>query len=69
MLVITRHTNERIVVGDPANPIATIELVEIGRNRARIGIIAGRDTQVNRKEVADRILQERSIASKEAKSA
>ena len=48
MLVLSRKLNERIVIGDNI----VITLVDVGHNKARIGIEAPKDMRVDREEVA-----------------
>lgn len=51
MLVLTRHRNEQILIGD--NVVITI--VDIRGDKVRLGIEAPREIPVHRQEVADRI--------------
>ena len=52
MLVLTRKTNEQIVIGD--NDVV-ITLVEIRGNKVRLGIEAPKEVAVHRREVFDAI--------------
>jgi carbon storage regulator CsrA len=57
MLVLTRQKGEEIIIGDPANPIGTIRIVDIRGDRIRVGLDFPKDIPVHRKEVADEIRQ------------
>lgn len=52
MLVITRRDGEKIVVGDPADPIATFTVSSIRGDRVRIMCDAPRELEIHRGEVA-----------------
>lgn len=50
MLVLSRHLNESIVIGDDV----VITVIEVrGNGTVKLGITAPRDKQVNRKELAE----------------
>ena len=51
MLVLSRHKNEKIIIGD------TIEIVvvEIRGDKVRLGIVAPKDVTVHRQEVYEAI--------------
>lgn len=49
MLVLTRKTNERILIGDNI----ALTVVRIGPNTVRIGIDAPQDVTIRRPEVPD----------------
>lgn len=51
MLVLSRKLNEKVVIGDNI----TVTVVEIGRDRVRLGFDAPRDTPVHRQEIYDQI--------------
>ena len=55
MLVLTRRTGEKLVIGE--NVIVTV--LGVKGNQVRIGIDAPRDITVNRAEIYQRILKER----------
>ena len=54
MLVLTRRKSEQLVItlGDQT---VVVRIVDIGRDRARLGIIAPKEVAVHREEVARRI--------------
>lgn len=56
MLIITRREGEEVVIGDPANPIGVVQVVSIKGNRVRLALIFPREIDLNRREVANRIL-------------
>lgn len=55
MLVLSRHRNERIIIGDRE---ITITIVEIRGNKVRVGIDAPIGTSVHREEVYEEIQRE-----------
>lgn len=52
MLVLTRRTNEKIIIG---NRLVTINLLQINANSVRIGIDAPKELSVHREEIYDQI--------------
>lgn len=52
MLVLSRKTRERIIIGDGPDAI-TITVVRIGPNAVRLGIDAPRDVKIAREELID----------------
>jgi len=54
MLVLTRHKDESIMIGENVRVV----VVEIHGDRVRLGIIAPRDVSVHRQEVFDVIQEE-----------
>jgi carbon storage regulator len=54
MLVLTRHKDERVMIGD--NIVVTV--VEIRGDKVRLGFDAPRDVSVHRQEVAEAISRE-----------
>jgi carbon storage regulator len=55
VLVLSRHRNERIIIGDRE---ITITIVEIRGNKVRVGIDAPIGTSVHREEVYEEIQRE-----------
>ena len=55
MLLLTRKTGEKIIIGDNV----TVTVLGVKGNQVRIGIEAPRDVTVNREEIYQRILKER----------
>lgn len=56
MLVLTRKTDERILIAGGAEAGgATITVVRILGNKVRIGVEAGKDVPIHRHEVQDEI--------------
>ena len=47
MLILTRRTNERIMIGDDV----TLEILSIRGNQVRLGIDAPKEVAVNREEI------------------
>jgi carbon storage regulator len=60
MLVLSRHRDETIMIGDSIE----ITVVDIKGDKVRIGINAPREIQVHRKEVYDSIKRENTDASR-----
>ena len=56
MLVLTRHKDESIMIGENVRVV----VVEIHGDRVRLGITAPRDVSVHRQEVFDVIQKERN---------
>lgn len=54
MLVLSRRTDQEIVIGEPGNEVV-IRLVEIRGDKIRIGIVADKSVPVHRREVYDLI--------------
>ena len=53
MLALTRRIGEEIVIGDPANPLGVVRVVEIHGDKVRLAFDFPRDMQINRKELAE----------------
>ena len=49
MLVLTRHANQKIVIGEDI----TITVLEVRGDQVRIGIDAPREIRVHREEIAE----------------
>ncbi|MBT7337690.1 carbon storage regulator CsrA [Candidatus Peregrinibacteria bacterium] len=63
MLVLSRHRDESIIIGDDG---IVITIVEIRGDKVRLGIVAPKEVPVHRLEVYDKIQKEREDpASKE----
>ncbi|MEE9405355.1 MAG: carbon storage regulator [Algisphaera sp.] len=60
MLALSRRVGEKIVIGDPANPLGVIQIMAVQGDKVRLAFDFPRDIQINRKELADRMLDERS---------
>ena len=56
MLILTRRVNESLRVGDDV----TVTVVAVKGNQVRIGINAPKDVEVHRKEIYDRVQQEKA---------
>lgn len=53
MLALTRRIGEEIVIGDPAKPLGVIRVVDIHGDKVRLSFDFPRDTQINRRELAE----------------
>jgi carbon storage regulator len=53
MLALTRRIGEEIVIGDPENPLGVIRVVDIHGDKVRLAFDFPRDTQINRRELAE----------------
>ncbi len=60
MLVLSRHRDETIMIGDDIE----ITIVDIKGDKVRVGINAPRDIQVHRKEVYESIKRENTDAAR-----
>ena len=56
MLVLTRKKNESIIIGDDIQ----ISIVEVRAKTVRIGISAPKQLSVHRKEIYDKILEQKT---------
>lgn len=65
MLVITRKTGEGLVLGD--NIVLT--LLEVGKDRVKLGIEAPQSVRIIRSEIADTEAQNRESAQPPSKEA
>lgn len=60
MLVLSRRMNEKIIIGD----MIEVSVLDLGRDRVKLGITAPGKISVHRKEVYDLIHKENIEASK-----
>ncbi|MFN9993385.1 MAG: carbon storage regulator [Phycisphaerales bacterium] len=58
MLVITRREGEEVVIGDPKNPIGIVRIASVKGERVRIAFDFPRDVDINRREIAEQIVQQ-----------
>ena len=58
MLVVTRREGEEVVIGDPRNPIGVVRIASIKGDRVRIAFDFPRQIEVNRREIANQIIEE-----------
>lgn len=65
MLALTRRVGEEVVIGDPKNPDGIIRVVDIHGDKVRLAFDFPRDTQINRKELADQKARGEGPASPE----
>ena len=65
MLVLTRRTDQSIVIGDPQKPGECIEVVvvEVRGDQVRVGVQAPRSVAVDRTEIWEQKQQEKAAAS------
>jgi len=68
MLALTRRVGEEIVIGDPADPIGVIRVVEIHGDKVRLSFDFPKDVAINRRELADQKAREAAEASGGAKA-
>lgn len=56
-LMIDRGEGERVVIGDPLNPLGFVEVVKIhGTKRVRMSFMFNKDVKINREELVHSIL-------------
>ena len=65
MLVLSRHKDEKIVIGDG---LIVITIVDIRGDKVRVGIEAPKDVSVHRNEVFEAIARNRNTEGSEADS-
>jgi len=53
MLALTRRVGEEVVIGDPDSPLGMIRVVEIHGDKVRLAFDFPRETQINRRELAE----------------
>ena len=54
MLALSRRVGEKVVIGDPAKPLGTIQVVAVQGDKVRLAFDFPREVEINRSEVADR---------------
>lgn len=57
MLALTRRVGEEIVIGDPANPLGKIRVVDIHGDKVRLAFDFPKETEINRSELAEQKAQ------------
>ena len=62
MLVLSRKQNEELVIGGNV----FVKVIEIRGDKVRLGVDAGKDVPVHRKEVHERIVAEGKLATARA---
>ena len=60
MLALSRRVGEKVVIGDPAKPLGTIEVVAVQGDKVRLAFDFPREVEINRSEVAKRKLGDES---------
>ncbi len=58
MLVITRREGEEVVIGDPKNPLGIVRIAAVKGDRVRVAFDFPREVEINRREIADQIIQQ-----------
>jgi carbon storage regulator len=53
MLALTRRPGEEIVIGDPADPMGVIRIVDIHGDKVRLSFDFPREIKINRRELAE----------------
>ena len=64
MLALTRRVGEEVVLGDPKHPLGVIRVVEIHGDKVRLAFDFPRETQINRRELADQKARDDRSAKK-----
>lgn len=60
MLILTRRTNESVIITDSNDDIlAQIVVIKIDKNQVKLGINTSIDNKIWRSEIYERILQEK----------
>jgi len=54
MLALSRRVGEKVVIGDPDNPLGVIQVVAVQGDKVRLAFDFPREVEINRSEVADR---------------
>lgn len=60
MLVLSRHRDEKIIIGEPGPNQVSITIIDIRGDKVRLGIDADQKVPVHRQEVYDAIMRERN---------
>lgn len=55
MLVLGRKLGEEIVITVDGTTTITLRVVDVDRNRCRIGFVAPPNVQINRREIQDKV--------------
>lgn len=54
MLALSRKVGEKVVIGDPDNPLGVVQVVAVQGDKVKLGFDFPRDVPINRSELADR---------------
>ncbi len=54
MLALSRRVGEKVLIGDPANPLGEIQVVAVQGDRVRLAFDFPQHVAINRSELADR---------------
>lgn len=57
MLVLSRLPGQKILIGDPASPLAVVSVELIHGEQVKLGVEVSREIPVHREEVAAKILK------------
>ena len=68
MLALTRRVGEEIVIGDPGNPLGVIRVVDIHGDKVRLAFDFPRETEINRRELADQKVKQKLNDAKKDES-
>lgn len=60
MLILTRRTEESIMIGDDIK----VTVIDMGGGQVRLGVTAPKDVSIHRQEVYDRVQEEKACATK-----
>lgn len=58
MLALTRRVGEEVVIGDPRSPQGVIRVVSIHGDKVRLSFDFPRDTEINRRELAEQKIRQ-----------
>ncbi len=61
MLALTRRIGEEVVIGDPRNPLGVIRIMEIHGDKVRLSFDFPKDTQINRRELAEQKARQQAV--------